>query len=96
MKKVMAVLIVVLLCCGTGICSCAQVMRKSFVKSLLERGEVLERVYSEEFKDVKAAVEGNAKVSLLNRPCGEWLSVEEIVEAVETQIKKGVSYATSI
>ena len=54
MKKVMAVLIAVLLCCGTGICSCAQVMRKSFVKSLLERGEVLERVYSEEFKDVKA------------------------------------------
>ena len=47
-------------------------------------------------KDVKTAVEGNSKVSLLNRPCGEWLSVEEIVEAVEAQVKKGVSYATSI
>ena len=48
------------------------------------------------FKDVKTAVEGNAKVSLLNRPCGEWLSVEEIVESVENILKKGGCYATSI
>ncbi len=53
MKKIISMLIVVLLCCSIGICSCAQVVRKSFLKSLLEGGEVLERVYSEEFKDVK-------------------------------------------
>ena len=44
------------------------------------------------FKDIKTAVEGNAKVSLLNRPCGEWLSVEEIVIAVENNLKKGGCY----
>ena len=39
------------------------------------------------FKDVKYAVEGNSRVSLLNRPCGEWLSVEEIVDFVENMHK---------
>ena len=57
---------------------------------------VVEMNMGQMFKDVKSAVEGNSKVSLLNRPCGEWLSVEEIVEAVEAQLTKGVSYATSI
>ena len=32
----------------------------------------------------------------INRPCGEWLSVEEIVSAVENIYKKGASYATSV
>ena len=48
------------------------------------------------FKDVKFAVEGKANVALINRPCGEWLSVDEIVDAVEDIYKKGASYATSI
>ncbi len=57
---------------------------------------VVEMNMGQMFKDVKAAVEGHSQVCLLNRPCGEWLSVEEIVEAVELQLKKGGSYATSI
>ena len=57
---------------------------------------VIEMNMGQMFKDVKTAVEGNSSVSLLNRPCGEWLSVEEIVDAVISQVKKGVSYATSI
>ena len=48
------------------------------------------------FKDVRYAVNGVSEVSLINRPVGEWLSVEEIVEGVEDIIKKGASYATSI
>ena len=48
------------------------------------------------YKDVKYAVEGQSNVSLINRPVGEWLSVEEIVSAVENVCKKGASYATSI
>ena len=57
---------------------------------------VVEMNMGQMFKDVKSAVEGNSSVSLLNRPCGEWLSVEEIVDAVEAQVKKGGIYATSI
>ena len=57
---------------------------------------VVEMNMGQMFKDVKTAVEGNAKVSLLSRPCGEWLSVEEIVIAVENNLKKGGCYATSI
>ena len=57
-------------------------------------------------KDVKYAVEGKSQVSFVNRPCGEWLSVEEIVAAVNEIIlaKEGKisgkemesRYATSI
>ena len=57
---------------------------------------VVEMNMGQMYKDVKSAVEGNANVSLLNRPCGEWLSVEEIVETVEILIKKGVYNAASI
>ena len=57
---------------------------------------VVEMNMGQMFKDIRTAVEGKAKVSLLNRPCGEWLSVEEIVEAVENILKKGGCYATSI
>ena len=48
------------------------------------------------FNDVKRAVNGLSEVCLINRPCGEWLSVEEIVSAVKSECKKGASYATSI
>ena len=57
---------------------------------------VVEMNMGQMFKDVKFAVEGRANVALINRPCGEWLSVEEIVDAVENIYKKGTSYATSI
>ena len=69
------------------------------IAELAEQGKdfiVVEMNMGQMFKDVKTAVEGKANVSLLNRPCGEWLSVEEIVEAVEVQIKKGGRYATSV
>jgi hypothetical protein len=46
------------------------------------------------FKDVKYAVNGLADVSLVNKPCGEWLSVEQIVEAVQNIMER--SYAPSI
>jgi len=39
------------------------------------------------FKDIKYAVGDKSQVSLLNRPCGEWLSVDEIVEAVLEEVK---------
>ena len=57
---------------------------------------VVEMNMGQMFKDVKFAVEGRTNVALINRPCGEWLSVEEIVDAVENIYKKGASYATSI
>lgn len=57
---------------------------------------VVEMNMGQMFKDVKFAVEGKSQVSLINRPCGEWLSVEEIVSAVENIYEKGTSYATSI
>jgi pyruvate/2-oxoacid:ferredoxin oxidoreductase alpha subunit len=43
---------------------------------------VVEMNMGQMYKDVKFSVEGKAKVSLINRPCGEWLSVDEIVDAV--------------
>ena len=48
------------------------------------------------FKDVKFAVNGQANVDLVNRPCGEWLSVEEIVSSVESIMEGRKQYATSI
>ena len=57
---------------------------------------VVEMNMGQMYNDVKKAIEGHAHVSLLNRPCGEWLSVEEIVEAVEAQLKKGGYCATNI
>ena len=48
------------------------------------------------FKDVKYAVDGKSNVDLVNRPCGEWLSVEEIVSSVEGILEGRKEYATSI
>jgi pyruvate/2-oxoacid:ferredoxin oxidoreductase alpha subunit len=53
---------------------------------------VVEMNMGQMYKDVKCAVNGNSNVSLINRPVGEWLSVEEIVEGV----MKGVKHATSV
>ena len=55
---------------------------------------VVEMNMGQMYKDVKYAVEGKSEVSLVNRPCGEWLSVEEIVSSVE-KVMEG-KYATSI
>ena len=55
---------------------------------------VVEMNMGQMFKDVKCAVNGLAKVNLINRPCGEWLSVEEIVASVETLLEK--NYAASV
>jgi 2-oxoglutarate ferredoxin oxidoreductase subunit alpha len=53
---------------------------------------VVEMNMGQMYRDVKYAVNGNSKVSLVNRPVGEWLSVEEIVE----NVMKGVKHATSV
>jgi len=45
-------------------------------------------------RDVKIAVNGKSKVDLINRPVGQWLSVEEISEGVHNIINKGVQYAS--
>lgn len=57
---------------------------KNFIVAEMNMGQM--------FKDVKYAVDGNSKVSLVNRPCGEWLSVDEIVSGVLKEVK----HATSI
>ena len=55
---------------------------------------VVEMNMGQMFKDVKYAVNGESQTSLINKPCGEWLSVEEIVESVEKIVEK--SYAASV
>ena len=55
---------------------------------------VVEMNMGQMYKDVRYAVEGKSKVSLANRPCGEWLSVEEIVSSVEKIM--GGRYASCI
>lgn len=57
---------------------------------------VVEMNMGQMFKDVRNAVNGQSNVELINRPCGEWLSVEEIVESVEKILEGGKKYATSI
>ena len=58
---------------------------------------VVEMNMGQMFKDVKYAVNGQSKVDLINRPCGEWLSVDEIVSGVEAMCKElENSYAASI
>jgi len=59
--------------------------RKDFVVVEMNMGQM--------FKDVKFAVEGKSNVSLINKPVGEWLSVDEIVDTVLKEVK---SYATSL
>ena len=55
---------------------------------------VVEMNMGQMYKDVKYAVNGKSRVDLINRPCGEWLSVEEIVSSVEKFVEK--KYAASI
>ena len=55
---------------------------------------VIEMNMGQMLKDVQRAVNGQSKVDFVNRACGEWLSVEEIVSSVEKIVEK--SYAASI
>ena len=55
---------------------------------------VVEMNMGQMFKDVRYAVNGESDVELINRPVGEWLSVDEIVSAVEAIMEK--KYAASI
>ena len=55
---------------------------------------VVEMNMGQMFKDVKYGINGKSRADLINRPCGEWLSVEEIVSSVE-KIMEG-NYAASI
>ena len=67
------------------------------ISELASKGKnfaVVEMNMGQMYKDVRYAVEGKSKVSLINRPCGEWLSVEEIVSSVE-KIQEG-QYANCI
>lgn len=69
------------------------------ISELAKRGKdfiVVEMNMGQMFKDVRNAVNGQANVELVNRPCGEWLSVEEIVESVEKILEGGKKYAASI
>ena len=52
---------------------------------------VVEMNMGQMFKDVKCAVEGRSSVSLINRPCGEWLSVDEIVVSVLKEVRHAAS-----
>ncbi len=64
------------------------------LKSLANKGKglvVVEMNMGQMLKDVKYAVEGKVDVSFVSRPCGEWLSVEEIVDAVEDIMASGTS-----
>ncbi len=69
------------------------------INELASRGKdfiVVEMNMGQMFKDVKFAVEGKVNVDLVNRPCGEWLSVEEIVSSVEKIVEGRKQYAASI
>lgn len=57
---------------------------------------VVEMNMGQMFKDVKYSVEGHSDVTLINRPCGEWISVDEIVDRVLkiNQLKEEKVYAT--
>ena len=39
-------------------------------------------------QDVKLAINGKAEVDLINRPVGQWLSVEEITDGVNNILNK--------
>ena len=60
------------------------------IQELAKQGKdfiVIEMNMGQMFKDVKYAVEGLSDVSLVNRACGEWLSVEEITNSAENILK---------
>ena len=52
------------------------------LSSLGKKFVVVEMNMGQMYKDVRYAVNGKSEVRLINRPVGEWLSVEEIVESV--------------
>ena len=54
---------------------------------------VVEMNMGQMVNDVKLAINGKSKVDLINRPVGQWLSVEEITEGVMNILNKGVAYA---
>ena len=67
------------------------------INELAKQGKdfiVVEMNMGQMFKDVKCAVNGESDVKLINRPCGDWLKVEEIVSAVEEFVEK--CYAASV
>ena len=67
------------------------------IKALADNGKdfiVVEMNMGQMYKDVKYAVEGKSEVHLFNKPCGEWLSVDEIVSSVRRIMEK--NYAASI
>ena len=49
---------------------------------------VVEMNMGQMFNDVKLAVDGQAKTDLINRPVGQWLSVEEITVGVKKVLEK--------
>lgn len=49
---------------------------------------VVEMNMGQMFNDVKLAVDGQAKTDLINRPVGQWLSVEEITAGVKKILEK--------
>ena len=50
---------------------------------------VVEMNMGQMYKDVRYAVNGKVDVALINRPVGEWLSVEEITDSVLNLVEKG-------
>lgn len=54
---------------------------------------VVEMNMGQMVNDVKLAINGKSKVDLVNRPVGQWLSVEEITEGVMSVLNKGAAYA---
>ena len=54
---------------------------------------VVEMNMGQMVNDVKLAINGKSKVDLVNRPVGQWLSVEEITEGVINVLNKGAAYA---
>ena len=53
---------------------------------------VVEMNMGQMIKDVKLAINGKAQVDLVNRPVGQWLSVEEITDGVMKVMNKGAAY----
>lgn len=73
------------------------------ISELADEGKnfvVVEMNMGQMVNTVKLAVNGKSQVELVNRPCGEWLSVEEIVSSVEKILengkKRGGQYAASV
>lgn len=69
------------------------------ISELASKGKdfvVVEMNMGQMFKDVKSAINGQARVDLVNKPCGEWLSVEEIVSGVKKVLEGRKQYAASI